>query len=142
MNDDIQALKEAEKQQEQQQTPPQQASKRAPRQRDSNWLVGGVLILLGILFLIGNYTTFQLQNWWAIFILIPALCNLGTAWNAYRAKGHLSHRGRNALTWGLVTLTVAIIFLLNLNWGIVWPIFLIVIGLGSLVSFFSRPNPA
>ena len=140
MDNDINALKDAERQQEQPQGAQEQ---RAQRQRDSNWIVGGVLILLGILFLIGNYSTsFQLQNWWAIFILIPALSNLGTAWNAYRAEGYLSHRGRNALTWGLVTLAVAIIFLLNLDWGIVWPVFLIIIGLSSLASIFSRSNPA
>lgn len=140
MDDNINALKEVEKQQEQPQPGQEQ---RAQRQRDSNWIVGGVMVVLGIIFLINNYSTnFQLQNWWAIFILIPALSNLGTAWKAYREDGYFSHRGRNALTWGLVTLTVAIIFLLGLEWGIVWPVLLIVIGLGSLVSFLSRPNAA
>lgn len=138
MDNNIDALKEAERQQEH---PKTAQEKRAQRQRDSNWMVGGVLIVLGIIFLISNYTSFQLQNWWAIFILIPALSNLSTAWNAYRADGYLSQRGRSALTWGLVTLAVAVIFLLQLDWGVVWSVLLIIIGLGSLISYASRSNP-
>ncbi len=93
MEDNINELKQAE----QAQTPNQ----RGRRQRDSNWIIGGVMVLLGVLFLIGNYTSFELQNWWALFILIPALGSLGSAWNAYRADGHLSQRVRSSLTWSI-----------------------------------------
>ncbi|MCA9941439.1 MAG: hypothetical protein KC418_22525 [Anaerolineales bacterium] len=126
MDEDVNTLKHEEQQ------------GRERRQRDSNWLVGGILVLLGIIFLLGNYGGVVLQNWWALFILIPAVSNLSSAWNDYRTNGHLTHRGRNGLTWGLVILATAIVFLLNLNWGVVWPIFLIIIGLGSLLTFFSR----
>lgn len=130
MEDNINELKQAEQ--------PQTPNQRGRRQRDSNWIIGGVMVLLGVLFLIGNYTSFELQNWWALFILIPALGSLGSAWNAYRADGHLSQRVRSSLTWGMVVLAVALVFLLNLDWGVIWPIFLIIIGLGSLLAFFAR----
>ena len=132
MEDNINELKQAEQQ--------QQPDQRAQRRRDSNWIIGGVMVLLGVLFLIGNYTSFELQNWWALFILIPALGSLGSAWNAYRADGHLSQRVRSSLTWGMVVLAVALVFLLDLDWGIIWPVFLIIIGLGSLLAFFARPE--
>jgi hypothetical protein len=41
---------------------------------------------------------------------------------------------RGTLTGGLMLLLVTIIFLFNLDWGKVWPLFLIIIGLGALLT--------
>jgi hypothetical protein len=43
----------------------------APARRPG-WIVGGVLIVLGVYFIIQHVAGFSLHNWWALFILIPA----------------------------------------------------------------------
>jgi len=68
MNDEIQELKDDEQ--------ANGADEEAGRkERDnSNWIMGVVLIALGGLFLLGNLLPGSfMTNWWAVFILIPAL---------------------------------------------------------------------
>ena len=59
--------------------------------RSSSWqgslLPGLFLIGLGTFFLINNFTDFQLDNWWALFILIPAVSNFSEAIAAMRQDG-------------------------------------------------------
>jgi hypothetical protein len=56
------------------------------------------------------------NNWWALFILLPAIGSLSVAWQTYRSAGHLTRRVRSAVIVGIVLLLVTGIFLLNLNW--------------------------
>ena len=90
------------------------------------------LILLGSIFLLRNYAGIEIGNWWALFILIPASGSLATAWNGWRSGLHPSAVA-GSLVAGLVMLSVAAIFLLDLQWSQVWPIFLILGGIGTLV---------
>jgi len=113
------------------------ATASAPR-RQASWVGGAVLILLGAVFLLQNFDLIRLHNWWALFILIPALVNFATAYNLYRRDGRLTGAVYGALTGGLILLLVASVFLLGLDWGMVWPVFLILIGLGILVSTQSK----
>jgi hypothetical protein len=91
-----------------------------------------VLIALGVIFLVQNYTGVQLGNWWALFILIPASGALAAAWAAWRAGMHPAAVS-GPLVGGLAMLTVAAIFLLELQWSRVWPVFLILAGIGALL---------
>lgn len=105
------------------------------KRENSNWIVGAVLIAVGGLFLLNNVLDVSfVTNWWAVFILIPALYNLNRAWQSYRRHGRLTSGGRSALVGGLLILTVAMIFLLNLDWGAIWPVFIIIVGLGILLQ--------
>ena len=133
MNDEIQELKDDE----QANGTDEEAGR---KERDnSNWIMGVVLIALGGLFLLGNLLPGSfMTNWWAVFILIPALYSLNRAWQAYRSHGRLTAGGRSSLIGGLLILTVALIFLLGLDWGVVWPIFIIIIGIGLLLQFVAR----
>lgn len=98
------------------------------------WVPGLVLIGLGAYFLLRNFTDFELDNWWALFILIPAFGSLGKFMSEYRRTGRIDGNARGALIGGLIFLFVAAIFLFGLNWGTVWPVFLIIAGLGALLS--------
>jgi len=91
-----------------------------------------VLIGLGVIFLVQNYTGVELGNWWALFILIPASGSLAAAWSAWRSGMHPAAVS-GPLVGGLAMLTVAAIFLLELQWSRVWPVFLILAGIGALV---------
>ena len=57
--------------------------------RSSGLILGGILILIGVIFLAQNVTDLNLTrwNWWALFILIPAVGSLANAWRIYQAEG-------------------------------------------------------
>lgn len=95
---------------------------------------GLVLIGIGTIFLLGNFTNIYINNWWALFILIPAFGNLCGAWMNLQRNGRFTHRGRKSLIGGLFLTVVASVFLFNLDWGVVWPVFLIIGGIGALFS--------
>jgi hypothetical protein len=108
------------------------------RQRPA-WIAGGVLILIGIVFIIRNVTGVFFNNWWALFILIPALGSLVTSYQMYeRNDRRFTAASRGPLVGGVVLLAVAAVFLFNLDWGVVWPFFIILVGLGVLFSAFER----
>jgi len=102
------------------------------------WLVGLILILIGGYLLLRNLgflpTGLVLHNWWALFILIPAIGTLHRAWLDFRANGHFTGAGRQPLFGGLILLVVACIFLFDLNWSLLWPVLLIVAGIAALAG--------
>lgn len=98
------------------------------------WVPGLVLIGIGGFFLLNNFTNFELDNWWALFILIPAFGSLGNFMRAWRKDGRINGEARGSLIGGLILFFVASIFLFNLDWGTVWPFFLIIGGVGALLS--------
>lgn len=106
--------------------------------RQASWVGGAVLIVLGAVFLLQNFDLIRLHNWWALFILIPALVNFATAYNLYRRDGRLSGPARGALTGGVILTFVAGVFLFSIDWGMVWPLVLILIGLSLLFSMQAK----
>jgi hypothetical protein len=88
--------------------------------------VGLMFLLVGAL--LSFLTLVPLTNWWSLFILFPGLILLGSGVILARALG-----GRNVVAlWiagvGLVVITVAAMFLLGADWGMWWPLMLIVPG--------------
>jgi hypothetical protein len=112
-------------------------AERRARRHDQPWIGGLILIALGVIFLLQNMSGFQFRNWWALFILIPAFGSLATAWSLSRQAGRFNRPARGALFSGLVLLAITAVFLfeVNLNWNLVWPVVLIVIGLSMLINF-------
>ncbi len=98
------------------------------------WIFGLVLIAVGGIFLLQNAgLPLLVGNWWALFILIPAVAAFGAAWHVYRQAGRLTPQAVEVATGGLVPLTIAAIFLFNFNFGYAWPVLLLVIGGGMLL---------
>jgi hypothetical protein len=104
--------------------------------RTSTLIFGGVLILIGLIFLVQNLTDFRLGNWnwWALFILIPAIGSLSNVWRIYQTNGRVTAAARGSLVFGLAMLLVATILMFNLSWSVMWPFFLIVFGIGALIA--------
>ena len=99
------------------------------------WLVGVILILVGVVFLLQNMTSFYLNNWWALFILIPAFGSLNRGWQEVQdAGGKVSTHARSNFIGGVVLTTVAVILLFNLDWAIFGPFLLIAAGAALLLS--------
>lgn len=105
-----------------------------PEKNHPAWIGGAILILLGLIFLVQNLTGFSLSNWWALFILIPAVNAFGHAYNNYKSDGRFSGPVRGSLFGGLALTFVAFVFLFNLNFGTLWPVLLILGGAGLLIN--------
>ncbi len=99
--------------------------------RNNSWLGGTILIVLGIWFLVQNIAGVSWGNWWALFILIPAAGSFWRAWTLCQKDGQITHRVANAVYGGLFPFTIVVIFLFNLNFGKLWPVFLIIAGIGA-----------
>ena len=102
--------------------------------RSGSWVAGAILILIGIFIMLNNLTGFTLENWWALFIMIPALGAFGNAWRAYQNDGRISGQARASLISGIILTMVTAVFLLNLNWTILGPVLLILAGVGILLN--------
>ncbi len=88
---------------------------------------GVALIFLGALFLLDtfNVAPIHFYNWWAIFILVPGINTLILAGKRFQNEGQINHKVRRAGFRGLLLILVALTFFLNIDWGIMFSIFLI-----------------
>jgi hypothetical protein len=76
-------------------------SQHRTRRHSGGWAGGAILIGLGLLLLLQNLGGLQFENWWALFILIPAIGGLGAAWSNYQeAGGRLTRQVRSSLFGG------------------------------------------
>lgn len=109
--------------------------------RSSGWVAGAVLIAVGVILLLQNLhvMTIPLDNWWALFIFIPAIGAFARAWDFYQgAGGHLTERARGSLFGGVILSLVACTFLFGLNWAIFGPVAMMLVGLSVLIGSLAR----
>jgi hypothetical protein len=99
--------------------------------RSGTWF-GFALIAIGVLFMVQNYLGYELHNWWALFVLIPAVGSFSSAWYSWR-RGHSVYAAAGSLTMAILFIVLTVILLLDLPWDRVWPIFLILAGVGMLL---------
>lgn len=111
----------------------------------TSWVIGVILIVLGVAFLLDQAGLLTLTgNWWAIFIYLAGGASLANAWRVYRSRGEFDSAATSSLIWGLVLLVVATIFAFNLLWDMWWPMILVAIGTGIVVGYALRgrgPDP-
>lgn len=108
--------------------------RRAGRQGGA-WIWGVFLILLGIGFLLDNMGIYKFENWWALFILIPAAGAFQSAFGSYRSAGNrLTAEARGQMIGGFILSIVAFIFLFGFQFGTLWPVLLVIAGLGLLIN--------
>ncbi len=101
------------------------------------------LILLGLIFLASNVglfdaieRAFNLRfNWWALFLLIPIFSIGMKLINSMQASGgRITRDARGSLIWLMIMIIVFGALAFNLDWGKIWPFFLIAAGLGTLLA--------
>jgi hypothetical protein len=125
MVDDVEKLKESER----------GAVAAEPTERDGSPFFALILIGLGLYFLARNYFGVELlENWWALFILIPAFASFNRAWSQYKAAGQWRGAAGRSLTGAVLLTAVAAFFLLGLDFGLVWPFLLIILGISVLLQ--------
>lgn len=104
--------------------------------------MGLVVIVIGIAFLLWNFNVrlpfMRYRNWWAFFILLGALGPLSYAAHRYRAQHKLDGAILHSLVSAAAIIVVALLFLLNLDWSLWWPLFIIIGGCYMLASHWRR----
>ena len=117
----------------------ERAEKRAQRRANreswgSSWIVGAVLILVGVALLLQNSGITLFHNWWALFILIPALSAFAAAWRIFQNSGRWTRAARGALIGGLFLTIMMGAFLFNIEWKLLLPALLIFAGAAMLMN--------
>lgn len=108
------------------------AERRADRQAGGwGWLGGALLIAIGVLFLLQNAGYFpQFSNWWALFILLPAIGAFSAGWGAYqRNGGEWTRESVGPMVAGALFVGLTAVFLFNLSLSFFGPLLLIVAGI-------------
>ena len=115
-----------------------------PDRHNGNWsgvpVVGLAIVVVGLIFLARNFGLYLPlpDRWWAIFILIPAAASLVSAARFSRFDGGFSSRVAGAATAGVLMLTVALVLFLDLEWDKVWPVLVIIVGVGVMLRGYGR----
>ena len=104
----------------------------------SNLWIGLAFIAGGIMVLLNQSGLVSVEfNWWAFFIVIPAIGSLNNAYQRYRATHDLFDMG--VILPALIGLfMIGLMFNLlsgngwDFNWSLFWPLMFIMIGLGMI----------
>ena len=100
--------------------------------------IGGItLILLGGIFLLQQNRLLAFDNWWALFVMIPAVILFWTAWIRYGADGW-SPAVIGPLVGALAVTLAAVLLFFDLDWGRLWPVFLIIAGVAGVIRVLTR----
>lgn len=113
----------------------EKSDKASSGDRKPSWVPGVVLILIGGVFLLRNYYPGTLENWWALFILFPALSNFSRGVELIRTVG-FNRSARSHMFWGIFFSLLSASFLFSLDFSLIWPVFLIFAGLAMLLGAF------
>jgi len=109
------------------------------RSRRPGWIAGGGLIVIGLVFVLKNLTGFELHNWWALFILVPAIGSLVTSYQLYlRAGRRFTPAARGPLLGAAVLGAIVAIFLFDISWDFAWPLLLVLAGAAILLTAFGH----
>ena len=106
--------------------------------RGGNWVVGLILIVLGGMFLMRStgILDISLENWWALFILIPAIGAISASWRMFCEAGScLTNAARSSLLVGLVLTFITFMLLFEISWTYVGPILIIVVGIAIILNY-------
>lgn len=104
-----------------------------------NMWIGVIFILGGLFVLLNQFDLLPVElNWWALFMLFPAVGIFSGAYNRYRSEGNMFSMG--VLVPGLTGLIIVgfaftLLFDISFNiWNLLWPLMMIVIGLGMVLG--------
>jgi len=110
------------------------------RRNEGAWAGAVALIVIGVVFLLRNAGVTFPGNWWALFLVIPILGALGSAWQTYRRDGGASNAVVGSVVAAIVltALMVALLLDIDIEWHLIWPVVLILLGIALLLRNFRR----
>ncbi len=103
--------------------------RRANRKSRDRYGLGLLLVVVGGILLLRDSFGVAFQNWWVVFLLIPAAAFLYRAYQAYQASGAIDREVSRQVVPGVVLLLVSAVFLFGLSWNVMGPLVLIFLGL-------------
>ncbi|MAT41712.1 MAG: hypothetical protein CL609_05170 [Anaerolineaceae bacterium] len=95
-----------------------------------------ILILIGVVFLVKRLNLIEIQNWWALFILIPAISSLSNLIQDLRRGISMTAVIAQGILGAIFPAAIAAMLLFNLSWEKFWPIFIILAGFSLLLTGF------
>lgn len=113
--------------------------------KETRYWTGALLVLLGIYLLLekSGYIP-ELENWWALFIILPGLATIGSALKSLTDGGIITRRIIDRIASGVTIMFVGCVMLFGWRWSQIWPVFLIIIGteyfLKDLVTGSNKNN--
>jgi cation transport ATPase len=116
--------------------------RRAGRRPRDRYGLGVLLVVVGGLLLLRDSFGVAFQNWWVVFLLIPAAAFLYRAYLAYQASGSVDREVSRQVIPGVVLLLVSVVFLFGLSWNVMGPLLLIFLGLVLFVRREDRDGDA
>jgi hypothetical protein len=117
------------------------AERRIDRQAGGlGWMAGLIMIAIGAFYLLHQVGVLPaLANWWALFLLLPGVGTLSAALGAYRSNGgRWTPEVTGPFLGGLLFLALTAVFLFGIDYGWLWPLFLIAAGLLLLTRPFFK----
>jgi len=108
--------------------------------RERGWVGGLILVAVGVILLLQNLGLWIPHNWWAVLLLVPAVAAFMSAARTYRRQGRITSASIAPFAGDLVLVILAVAFLLELelNWDLIGPLALILIGIGILARYVRR----
>jgi hypothetical protein len=111
--------------------------KRREHNNGAGWAL--MLILVGVIFLVQNLHIASFTfNWWALFIFIPVIGSLTSAWNGIRRGERFSTKVSGALGSAVVVGTVGVMLLFGMDWSRWWPLMVMAAGLSMFLTGLGR----
>ena len=113
---------------------------RGNRNRSSSLWIGLIFVFGGIAVLLNQFELLPFElNWWALFIMLPAVGFLSGAYNRFRSHGDaFSMDVAFTALIGLFLIALSFSLLVgaawNINWSLFWPVILILAGLGMIFA--------
>jgi hypothetical protein len=106
------------------------------KKQDHSIITGIVIIIIGTIFLLGNFNIIEIgDRWWALFFLIPISFMVSDIWRRRQNnEGKIPASARGSITGLIILIFVMLAFILDLNWGVIWPVFIIIGGMSLILS--------
>lgn len=94
-----------------------------------------ILILVGVIFLVQNLNIASFTfHWWALFIFLPVIGSLSSAWDGLREDGRFTTRVSGSLGSAILVGTVGTLLLFGMDWSRWWPLVLMAGGCSMLLT--------
>jgi hypothetical protein len=99
-----------------------------------------ILIGIGAILVLQQIGVTVPSAWWALLLLIPAAAGLFAAWRSYGREGRVTTASAGPFAGAVALVIVMLAFLagIAINWNLIGPIALVLLGIGMLMR---RPRP-
>lgn len=111
-------------------------AKNKPNHKGNSITGAIILIVIGLFLVLQRLGISGFENWWAIFILIPAISSTENLVRELRSSRGFHFAIASTILGILFPTAVAFMFLFDLDWSLYWPIFIMLAGISMILTGF------